>query len=477
MLAVAGHAQIVKPSISVYGSSAGPTPFIARLNLKLSPAAGISQVTWVVRPKPTSVTRPISATYSANYMRNRGFLTGTGALNLPVFGLYSNYTNTVDVVATFVQGGTVQTTLTITTPAWVDPTGGDYTSPTVVQPRDPTLALNYDYYMIKGWAAPISPIIVDTDGEVRWIGTAGLKSVPAIFYDNSIFLSNGSTVLRMQLDGAYYNFTDYTSIGVTGTGHHNYDPGRDGILVEVMTTSEFASAIIEIDRLGNLLRTWSLANIISSAMIAGGDDPSQFVRPEEDWFHNNSNTYWQADNSLIVSSRENFVIALDYDSGAIKWILGDPTKAWYQYPSLRKYALTLDGLTLPPIGQHSVSIAHDGNLLLFDNGKASDHQTPEGDNRSYSSPRKYRINPRSMTATSTWNYWTGLNTYSPYCSSVYEDGVQHYLINYVLSGDVIGLNSQQKVVFHYKYAPGAEQSGCPLAWNAIPIHLENVVYN
>jgi hypothetical protein len=35
------------------------------------------------------------------------------------------------------------------------------------------------------------------------------------------------------------------------------------------------------------------------------------------------------------SSRENFVIAIDYDSGNIKWILGDPTKHWYEFQSLR----------------------------------------------------------------------------------------------------------------------------------------------
>ena len=66
-----------------------------------------------------------------------------------------------------------------------------------------------------------------------------------------------------------------------------------------------------------------------------------FVRRGQDWFHNNAVTYRASDDSLIVSSRENFVIALDYQSGAIKWILGDSTKAWYQYPSLRQYALTV----------------------------------------------------------------------------------------------------------------------------------------
>lgn len=94
----------------------------------------------------------------------------------------------------------------------------------------------------------------------------------------------------------------------------------------------------------------------------GGDDPSVFIRAPDDWFHNNACTYRKSDDSLIVSSRENFVICVDYETSAIKWILGDPTKAWYQYPSLRKFALTLGRDTYPPIGQHSVSITEDDSF-------------------------------------------------------------------------------------------------------------------
>ena len=129
---------------------------------------------------------------------------------------------------------------------------------------------------------------------------------------------------------------------------------------------------------------------ITAAMVAGGDDPKQFVDPLRpfpgDWFHNNACTYNRADDSLIVSSRENFVICLDYESGAIKWILGDPTKLWYQFPSLRRFALTVAPGSLPPIGQHAVSITHDQNLLLHDNGNASLGSKPPGEHRSYASP-------------------------------------------------------------------------------------------
>jgi arylsulfate sulfotransferase len=118
---------------------------------------------------------------------------------------------------------------------------------------------------------------------------------------------------------------DYNGIGVTGF-HHNIGPSREGMILDVDTVDQTESVNLEVDAAGNVLRTWNLADIVSAAMIAGGDDPILFVYPAPtDWFHNNACAYRSSDNSLIVSSRANFVIAIDYDSGNIKWILGDPT--------------------------------------------------------------------------------------------------------------------------------------------------------
>ena len=139
-------------------------------------------------------------------------------------------------------------------------------------------------------------------------------------------------------------------------------------------------------------------------MVAGGDDPSQFVFPTPtDWFHNNGAAYNRADDSLIVSSRENFLICLDYNTSAIKWILGDPTKKWHQFPSLRKFALTLAPGSLPPIGQHAPSITFDQNLMVFDNGAPSFFRVPPGDYRNYASPRKYTLDLVNKVATEVWN--------------------------------------------------------------------------
>jgi hypothetical protein len=252
------------------------------------------------------------------------------------------------------------------------------------------------------------------------------------------------------------------------------------MILEADTATAIESLIFEVDASGNVLKQWNMVNIITAAMVAGGDDPTQFVDPLRpfpgDWFHNNAVTYNRADDSLIVSSRENFVICLDYQSGAIKWILGDPTKQWYQFPSLRRFALTVAPGSHPPIGQHAVSITYDQDLLLHDNGLESLGRTPAGDHRGYASPRKYKLDLNTKIATEVWNFENDQTVNSPVCSSVYEDAPLNYLIDYASvtdgSGRLLGLDAAGETVFYYRYPSGP----CSLAYNSMPLHLENTKF-
>jgi hypothetical protein len=171
-------------------------------------------------------------------------------------------------------------------------------------------------------------------------------------------------------------------------------------------------------------------------MSAHGDDPTLFVRPGYDWFHSNAATYDPSDNSIIVSSREDFLIKLDYDTGDIIWILGDPTKYWYTFPSLRAKALTLQAGGLYPIGQHGVSITSKGLVMVMNDGFGSASQpsgAPTGETRMYSAVSAYSIDAAANTATEVWHFDYGQTIYSDICGSAYEASDQSVLVNYAVA--------------------------------------------
>ena len=334
--------------------------------------------------------------------------------------------------------------------------------------------------MVKGSCSSFAPAIIDTDGALRWVGTAGISGGSATFFDNAVYLGHGYHLTRIDLDGAVTVVGDYSSLGIVNF-HHNIDRGKVGIILDADTTTYYNSMAIEVDASGRVLKQWNMANIISAAMIAGGDDPSQFVYPSPtDWFHLNGVTYNRADDTLIVSSRENFLICIDYETNGIRWILGDPTKKWYQFPSLRNFALTLPPGSLPPIGQHAPSITYDQNLLLLDNGQGSVFHMPRGDQRRYAAPRKYKLDLNARTATEVWNFESGQSIPCPYCASVYEDAPLNYLIDYAFESPsrtkrvraASRLKCRWGDDFSYRYPTYS----CSKAYRALPIHLENTKF-
>lgn len=477
-LASANQADDV--TIAITGQTAGATPFLSQLTLVASDTSVLKSIQFTVTPRAGSVARPLSGTFSNDYLVSRGYEeAATGEIFLPVYGLYADFTNTVTLTYRFLDGSTKQDSLVVTTASFDDPCG--YDTPTVLQPRTDSTSLSYDFIMIHGACSDFSPAVIDTDGALRWVGPAGIASFTATFFDNAFYIVQPNTSLyRLDLDGTITLLRDYSDLNITSF-HHNIDRGKTGVFLEANTDLYIESVVLEVDPAGNVLQTWNLADIISAAMVAGGDDPGQFVKPRpDDWFHSNGVAYNRADDSLIISSRENFLICLDYKTAAIKWILGDSTKNWYQFPSLRQYALALAPGSLPPIGQHSPSITYDQNLLVMDNGAQSRFQIPPGANRGYASARKYRIDLQGMVATAIWNYTMDETILSPFCSSVYEDAPLNYLIDYAVVGgfegnplaQLLGLDSLGEKIFYYQYPT----LGCQEAYNSTPLHLENTAF-
>ena len=462
--------------VTVNGSP-GPTPFISFLLLTGPAVATLDAVSWSIEPKSGAASKPVSARYALAALQRRGWV-GENGVNVPVFGLYAGVENQVDVHVEGSDGSSHDMVVRITTQPYEDPKGV-YTQPTILQAHPVGSSLDFDFIALK--PAVESVVVIDTDGEVRWVGTSA-PSPATIFTANGFVVGSGNStqMARLELDGEVDGF-QVDDPGVLDFTH-NIDPGKTGLLAEFDVQGEVDATVAEISPTGALIAGWKLGDLLSAYMSAEGDDPTLFVRPGVDWFHLNAATYDPRDDSVIVSSRENFVIKLDYATGTPIWILGDPTKYWAHFPSLRAKALTVVGGGDYPIGQHATSITSDGLLMLFNDGTPSLNQpqgAPAGQALSSSVVSAYEIDPVARTAREVWRYDHQPELSSMFCSSAYQAG-DSILVNYAMSDNaanarIVGLDANRQPVFELSYAnPGG---GCATSWNAVPVPFEQLQFD
>jgi hypothetical protein len=475
--------QAASSSLQVTGSQPGVTPFISFVELIGTGMQNVATAEFTIEPKSGSVSKPVHVRYAIDALVRRGYLlrldsAGQWLVRLPVFGLYAGYPNQVQVRLNFQDGSVADLPAGITTAAYQDPSG-IYDHPTIFKKRGAGTALGFDFFVMKSGLG--SPVVVDTDAEIRWVGAGISNAQPTVVEGDGFVIGDASvaTLYQLGLDGSLRQSTLPASLYTNF--HHNIDHGKQALLAEVNSvdrgTVNFESVLIELTPAGSVVRRWDLAAILSTYMRARGDDPSGFVRPGLDWFHMNAATYDPRDDSLIVSSRENFLIKLDYSTGNIAWILGDPTKYWYTFPSLRAKAVTLPPGNLYPIGQHSVSITSDGLVMVFNDGGPSFNQpagAPAGQSRSYSAVSAYSIDSATSNAQEVWRFDYGQSIYSIVCSSAYEASGGSVLVDYaVADGDtearLVGLDAAHNVVFDFEYPT----QFCNTSWNATPIAFDD----
>ena len=477
--------QAQQSDIAIVSSQPGVTPFIASVQLIGQSVPQIASVEFKISPKPNSVSQPVNVNWSTTALSSRGYLQHY-LISLPVFGLYQGYQNQVNFQLTFEDGSTQQLQYEITTAPYTDPTGV-YLNPTVIKARAPGGALGFNFFIMK--SSITSPVIVDTDGQVRWVVPAAATS--SVYFGNGQFVTgseSGPIVTALQLDGTQSALPTNLPQPLLNSFTHNIDPGPNGLLAEFNGTDDLGDSIDDIvSEIAPFsgqppFQTYDMADILTSYMLANGDNASAFVRPGSDWFHVNASTYDPSDDTVIVSSREDFLIKLNYSTHEIVWILGDPTKYWYTFPSLRAKALTLDAGGDYPIGQHAVSITSDGYVMVFNDGLGSLNQPagePAGLTRTYSEVSAYSVNPANMTAHQVWSFNYGQSIYSPICGSSYEAPGKTYLVDFATADNyqqarLVGLDTNLNVVFDFQYeSPGY----CATAWNAIPVPLEDLQIN
>jgi len=483
LLAMAGQPAsaavvLTKGDIQFKNSQAGVTPFIANANFTGSTISKLTSVTYTIAAKAGAKALPVKVKYSMAALQARGDV-GSSSLKLPVFGLYSGTTNPVSVVFNFKDGTSQTLQISLTAAKYVDP-NKVYDRPAILTPRS-NATLGYNYLYMKSGLG--SPVIIDTDGAIRWVGPTVDSSFSSTF-DNGVFMigvHSTAGIINMQMDGSMTQFgIDDPSIDWF---NHNMVRGRDAYLTGVDWTDangvvNVQSKIAEMTMQGHVVREWDFAQIISDYMRANGDDPTQFVHPGLNWLHLNSSLYDPSDDSLIVSSREQFVMKVDYDTGAIKWILGDPTKWWHSFASLRAKQITLPDGSEYPIGQHGINIEPSGALLLFNNGAPSQglpDGEPIGESRPFSAVNAYTIDPATMTGKEVFRYLHNKNLKANVCGSAWEGTSPSMIIDYASADNdnhvhLVGLDAAGNIALEYVY----NNQSCGTAWHTVPIPFEDM---
>jgi len=465
----------------------GISPFVSSVQLSGQSVASVISVAFTIAPMPNSVSSPVNVTWSRSALSSRGYLQGN-LLNLPVFGLYAGYQNQVTLQITFFDESTQTLNSQIVTTPYTDPTGV-YSNPTILKARTPGSTLGFSYMMLKSVLG--SPVIVDTDGQIRWVVPGVPYTTLASYFANGQFMMGSETdtaFTLLQFDGTQSSLPAILPQPPLTEFTHNIDPAPNGVLAEFNGTDDLGVStgdiVAEIAPFSSQtpLQVFDMADILTAYMQKNGDDPTAFVRPGYDWFHVNAAAYDPSDNSVIVSSREDFLIKINYSTHDIIWILGDPTKYWYTFPSLRAKALTLDAGGDYPIGQHGVSVTSEGYVMVFNDGLGSLNQPPgepAGATRTYSEVNAYSVNLATMTAHQVWNFDYGQSVYSAICGSVYQSPGSSYLVDYAYANNgtearIVGLDSNHNVSFDFQYS---SPFGCSASWNAVPIPMENLQIN
>ena len=374
-----------------------------------------------VSPTVTVVGKDENTTFTHTFNASQEHL-------LSIYGLYADYNNEV-IIEYEVDGETISKTINIQTEKLPD----DFILPTRVEADKENLD-NQLYFFTPSSSG--YTCAYDVNGDVRWY----LTNYALWKIDR---LENGHLLVSTErLVNPPYYMTGlyemdllgkiYVEYSLPGGYHHDYYEMENGNLL--IASDDFNNSkgtvedyIVELDReTGEIVKTFDLKNVLNMS------DGKSENWTDYDWFHNNSVWYDENTNSITLSGRhQDVVINIDYNTGELNWIIGDPTNWSEEY---QKYFFT-------PIGddfewqwsQHAAMITPEGYVFILDNGnnksKIKEEYVPASE--SYTRGVMYKIDTDNMTIEQIWQYGKerGSDYYSPYISDVDYLDANHYIVH------------------------------------------------
>lgn len=272
----------------------------------------------------------------------------------------------------------------------------------------------------------------DYRGDVRWYLTVNVCFDLKRLANGRLLVGTDRLIkLPYYVSGVYemgVHGKIYREYRLPGGYHHDTFEMEDGnilMLSQIPDRDTVEDVLVLVDRqTGEIVRTWDYREILPY------NCPTTYSgsASAHDWFHNNAVWYDKKTDSITLSGRhQDAVINIDFQTGALNWILGDP-EGWP-----KEY---VENYFFRPVGdpfewsyeQHGVVVCPDGDIMMFDNGhyrsKRKDSYSRAKD--SYSRGVRYHIDREERTIRQVWQYGKerGADFFSPYICNVeyYDEG-------------------------------------------------------
>ncbi len=376
--------------------------------------------------------------------------------SVPVFGLYADYENKVDLAFTDKDGrerGTTQITIR-TGPLVVQDLPEIQVTKALYDRMEP--GINFVNYPGASMVDVSMPYMVDDEGEVRWILL--LKASPdlgKVSISTGLFRTPKGTliagdqqlqrIVEFDMFGNLLRQWDLQHLGYTF--HHDISIAANGNFLITVTKPgaklsngqpRVMDHIIELDTAsGSLVKEWDLANIVDSSryLKPDGITPPAFSQSPNNWAHNNAVS--EIGNDLLASMRYQGIISFSH-SGALQWIIS-PHKYWSE--KYKPYLLSpvdengnlitdsdvINGDASTDAfdwswGPHDPVTLSNDRILVFDNGyNRSWKPNALTVNNNYSRVVEYKIDRVKMTVQQVWSYG---KERGPQCFSQALSGVE-----------------------------------------------------
>ena len=201
------------------------------------------------------------------------------------------------------------------------------------------------------------------------------------------------------------NFLAFSANGYLLKNYYTKDTDPNAPRKDLMV---MADTVIQLTPQGEVVWSWDTLDYLDPYRI-GYDTTNSYwwVRGFDqhmDWSHGNGLSYDAADDSILVSLRNQLaILKIDNKTKEIKWILGRH-KGWPE--RLKGKLLTPVGDLLWPGYQHNPRMTHAGTVILFDNrawSGAMPYEEPLPVHENFSRGVEYEVDEEAMTVRQIWS--------------------------------------------------------------------------